>query len=923
MSTPILATKLFIPPTGKSLVVRPRLLEKLDGILQPDYRLMFVSAPPGFGKTTLISTWVSSLKSTEHQPSPSVAWLSLDDRDNDPIIFWIYFISALQATQVGIGKKALTLLQADSPPNLEAILASLVNNLVMLSTPFILILDDYHLIRSAEIHKSLSFFIEHMPPQFHLVILSRTDPPLPLALLRGRGQLLELRMADLRFSNEEATIYLNEGMKLALLPEAVNLLNTKTEGWAAGLQMAALSMQGRQDTSQFIESFSASNRYILDYLVEEVLNRLTEDIQEFLLRTSILDRLNGPLCDAVTGRQDSRAMLNALERANLFILPLDSRREWFRYHHLFGELLRRRFLQTENEATIKTLQRRAVDWLNANGHFDLAVEYALNFADFELATHLMVTAGEQFFTGNLLNTFLNLAARLPDEQIARNLTLACMLAWAAHATGHPQRAEQYIHLVENQTGRTIDEFVGYPDDPSLTPQIKAALIELGAARARINVDRFEITRTFHLVEKLLPYLVSERDSEPCTFNKPSKLRGPMIFILGLAQKLHGDIALAAQTFIDGVAEGRRTQNFHILALSMGHLGETQVIQGRLHDAQRTFSEALDAPLETLQTSSFFGISRVGLGNLAYEWNDLEGAINYLEAGIEQGKLWSSWECLLPGYTGLARLHAARQDWNSAFNTLNELQTNTRENQGIIQASAESFRALLHLWNGNLEAASRWAEDFDPDLPRDYVLAREYDALVRCRIWTAQGEAEKAEKLLDQIIRDARQGGRNRPWLEAMCLRSLLFGATRRKGEALTTLQSALEAAEPEGYIRVFVDEGEPMAKLLAAAIQKGIHPKYASRLLAAFPDSSQLQLTKVDFLKHDLNLIEPLSGREIEILQLIEAGLTNKEIAQKLCISVRTVKFHTGNLFGKFGVKSRTESIAKARTLGFIFPPQK
>jgi LuxR family maltose regulon positive regulatory protein len=849
--------------------------------------------------------------------------LSLDDGDNDLVIFWTYTISALQTTQDGIGKQAIGLLQAAYPLNLEGVLASLVNNLVNLSTPFILILDDYHLIRSAEIHESLSSFVEHMPPQCHVLILSRTDPPLPLALLRGRGQLLEIRLADLRFSNEEAAAYLNVGMRLALPSTDVDALNAKTEGWAAGLQMAALSMQGRQDTSQFIESFSGSNRYILDYLVEEVLNRQTEDIQEFLLRTSILDRLSGPLCDAVTGRQDSRAMLNALERANLFILPLDSRREWFRYHHLFGELLRRRFLQMENEATIKTFQGRAVDWLNTNGHFDLAVEYALNFTDFELATQLMVAAGGQFFTGNLLNTFLNLAARLPDEQIAKNLTLTCMLAWAAHATGHPQRAEQYIHLVENQTGRTIDEFVGYPEDPSLTPQIKAALIELGVARARIDVDRFEITRTFHLVENLLPYLVSERDSEPCAFNKPSDLRGPMIFILGLAQKLHGDIALAAQTFMDSVAEGRRTRNFQILALSLGHLGETQAIQGHLHDAQRTFNEALDAPLETLQTSSFFGISRVGLGNLAFEWNDLEEAINYLEAGIEQGKLWSSWECLLPGYTGLARIHAVRQAWNSAFNTLNELQTNTRENQGIIQASAESFRALLHLWNGNLEAASRWAEDFEPDRPRDYVLAWEYDALVRCRIWIAQGEAQKAEKLLDHIIRDARHGGRNRRWLEAMCLSSLLFGATHRTGEALTALQSALEAAEPEGYIRVFVDEGEPMAKLLAVAIQKGIHPKYASRLLAAFPDSSQLQLTKADFLKHDLNLVEPLSGHEIEILQLIAAGLTNKEIAQKLYISVRTVKFHTGNLFGKLGVKSRTEAIARAHTLGFVFPPKK
>jgi LuxR family maltose regulon positive regulatory protein len=312
------------------------------------------------------------------------------------------------------------------------------------------------------------------------------------------------------------------------------------------------------------------------------------------------------------------------------------------------------------------------------------------------------------------------------------------------------------------------------------------------------------------------------------------------------------------------------------------------------------------------------MSRIGLGNLAYEWNDLGGANAHLQAGIEQGKLWSSWECLLPGYTGLARLYAVRQEWKSAFDTLNELQTNTRENQGIIQASDESFRALLHLWNGNLAAASRWAEDFEPDLPRDYVLAWEYDALVRCRIWIAQGETEKAEKLLDHIIRDARQGGRNRRWLEAMCLRSLLLGAIRRTDEALATFQSALEVAEPEGYIRVFVDEGEPMAKLLVSAIQKGIHPKYASRLLAAFPDSLQLRLTKVNYLNHNLNLVEPLSGREIEVLRLIETGLSNKEIAQRLYITVRTVKYHTTNIFMKLEVTGRTPAVAKARERGLL-----
>jgi len=908
MSDYLLATKYRLPPARPRgrVVPRPRLMEQLDQGLTGC--LILISAPAGYGKTTLLSAWAAGC-------GHPVAWLTLDEGDNDPVRFWRYVDAALQTVDNRLGKSLRPALFSTQPPALERVITGLVNDIAGFGMELILVLEDYHVINNAEVHAGINFLLDNLPPEMPLIITTRSDPPLHLALRRGRAEMSEIRAADLRFAPDETVVFINQTMQLGLTGEDITALGRRAEGWIAGLQMAALSLEDETDRHAFVVAFSGDDRHIADYLIEEVLQRQPLDFQRFLLETSILDRLSAPLCDAVTGHQDSRAMLNALERANLFILPLDSRRESFRYHHLFGELLRRRFLQTESEATIKTLQRRAVDWLNANGHFDLAVEYALNFADFELATHLMVAAGGQFFTGNLLNTFLNLAARLPDEQIARNLTLACMLAWAAHATGHPQRAEHYIHLVEHQTGKTIDEFIGYPDDPSLTPQIKAALIELGAARARIDVDHFEITRAFHLVENLLPYLVPERDSEPCTFNKPSNLRGPTIFILGLAQKLHGDITLAAQTFMDSVAEGRRTSNFHIIALSLGHLGETQALQGRLHDAQRTFSEALDAPLETLQTSSFFGIARIGLGNLAYEWNDLEGAIAYLQAGIEQGKLWSSWECLLPGYTGLARLHAARQDWKSAFNALNELQTNTRENQGIIQASAESFRALLNFWNGNLAVASRWAEDFEPDRPRDYVLAWEYDALVRCRIWIAQGEAEKAGKLLNHIIRDAHQGGRNRRWLEAMCLRSLLFGATCRPGEALTTLQSVLEVAEPEDYVRLFVDEGEPMHKLLSRALtslrDKEHLAVYVSRLLSAFEPANRKA-------GQAASLVEPLTEREMEVLKYIAEGLSNPEIANRLYLSPNTLKAHAQNIFTKLNVHNRVQAVNKAKELGLI-----
>ncbi len=440
-----------------------------------------------------------------------------------------------------------------------------------------LVLEDYHILENEEIYIGVNFLLDNLPQGLHVVLTTRSDPPLNLARRRGRGQINELRAADLRFTPEETLFFLNQIMQLDLADEDVAALSNRTEGWIAGLQMAALSLQDESDRHVFVRAFSGDDRYIADYLIEEVLQRQPLDFQRFLLETSILDRLNAPLCDFVTNRQDSRAMVNALERANLFILPLDNRREWFRYHHLFAELLQRRLTQVDGEEAVKALQRRAVDWFHTNGYFNLAIQYALNLSDYQLAAKLIISTGNKFFIGNELNTLLNLGARLPAEQIAGNYTLGCMLAWAAHATGHPQKAEEFIHQIENQAGKRLDDLIGQQDDPHLDPHLRAALIEMSVVRARIAVDRFEIDRTFRLVEKVLPVLVPERDREPFAFNPPSQLRGPMVFILGLARKLHGDISLAAEDFAESVSEGRRAQNLHIVALALGHLGEVQMI----------------------------------------------------------------------------------------------------------------------------------------------------------------------------------------------------------------------------------------------------------------------------------------------------------------------------------------------------------
>jgi LuxR family transcriptional regulator, maltose regulon positive regulatory protein len=918
MSGPLLATKLFIPPGGKNLVERPRLFEKLNQSLLPGNRLTIISAPAGFGKTTLISTWVAYLKSLEQQHPPLISWLSLDEEDNNPYNFWFYVIASLQSQQEGIGQQALNSLQISRPPDLKAALVSLVNDLTQIDIPLIFVLDDYHHIRNHEIHSSLSFFIEHVPAQFHGLVLSRTVPPLPLSLLRGRGCLQEVRISDLRFTLEETTFFFNQTMDLGLKSNDVEILSQRTEGWIVGLQMAALSLRDEIDRHDFVVAFGGDDRYIADYLFEEVLQRQPPEIQSFLLKTSFLDPLTAPLCDAVTGRKDSLSMLNFLEQENLFILPLDNRRAWFRYHHLFADLLQRRLIQMEGEQGLKVLQRCAVDWLAANNFHKLAVKHAIKSADFDLAAKLMIATSEHFIKENDFNSLLNLAQYFPEGFISQNMTLTCLLAHAANVTGHIEKANQFILNVEKRLGVTIDDFITHGDILNLSPVEKAGLIELGMISARLNIDTFNLARTFYLSENLLPYLKPERDNEPIAFNLPSNLRGSLLFTRGLAQKLHGDVALAVQTFAESTEEGRRTKNLHIEVLSLSHQGDALALQGRLHEAQKTFLQVLSQSKQNSQLTPFFGIAEAGLGNLAYEWNEVEKAEEYFQAAIEKGMWWHNWENLLPGYSGMARIHANRGDWQLAFEAVDSLVENTIESWGIVQSCAGSLRALLNLRSGNSSEAERWAEAYEPERPCDYMVAWEVDALVGCRVLIQIGQTERASSLVEQITVDASSSGRNAHVLEALCIKAILLHKLHQDYEALATLSSALNMAKTEGYIRSFVDEGEQMADLLQKAVKEKIFPEYSSRILAAFPEPLRTTFPVANDQKHRPALAESLSEREFEVIHLVAEGLTNKEIAHKLFISLRTVKYHTTSIYSKLGVTGRTQAIHKARELGLL-----
>ncbi|HSR29000.1 MAG TPA: LuxR C-terminal-related transcriptional regulator [Anaerolineae bacterium] len=902
---PLLATKLHIPPARPNLVARPRLLERLDQGLSA--RLILLSAPAGFGKTTLLSAWLAGLPS-------SAAWVSLDTGDNDPAAFLNYLIAALRTIEPEVGERARQVLRSPQPPSIESILTLLINELATMAKDMVAVLDDYHVIDIPAVHDIIVFLLEHLPLRMHLVIATRVDPPLPLARLRARGHLSELREGDLRFTTEETTDFLNQTMDLRLSAEDIAALEARTEGWVAGLQLAGLSLQDVADPHAFVAAFRGDNRYIADYLLEEVLQRQPEKFQQFLMQTSILDRLSGPLCDAVTDRRDSQAVLNTIERANLFLIPLDSHREWFRYHHLFASLLRQRLVATTGPDIVQQLKRRAWQWYAEHGFILDAVDYALACGDYDPAAVLIEQLGQQLFMGNELNTLLQWSRMLPDQVIATHPRLNVMAAWAAHATGHPQQCERFVQMIEEAVGITVEDFLGsFPTPQGISALQKSALIEGAVIRSRLAVDRLDLECTFNLGERVLPYLTRERDEEPFVHNPPSILHNPQIFILGLAHKYRGDLPTAAQYMSEAEQEARPNDVIHIVALSLGHLGEVQILQGCLHQAEETFQRALRLAQSYLpHLSAFFGMASVGLGNLAYEWNDLMAAGDHLNAGLELGSLWNSWECLLPGYVGLARLHHARGEWKGACAALDELLSLPEHYAQIVRPIVEAWRALFALRQGDIAAATRWATTFDPQARDELCLRWEQSGLVQARVWLAQGKVTEAGQLLDCLLADAEKGERKGRIIEILNLQALVLETQNRRDAALQVFLKALALAELEGYIRVFLDEGAPMMELLRQAGTRGIAPQYVAKLLSEFdriPGTAPIPQQP---------LVEPLSERELQVLRLVAAGNSNQEIAAELVLAVGTVKAHNSNIYGKLGVRSRTQAVARARELNLL-----
>ncbi|HEX6551596.1 MAG TPA: AAA family ATPase, partial [Ktedonobacteraceae bacterium] len=828
---------------------RPRLLERLNEGLHG--KLILISAPAGFGKTTLVSAWLAG------SPRPA-AWLSLDAGENDLTRFLTYLVAAVQTIAPTIGEGVLAILQSPQPPPLESILTALLNDLTNIKYPFVLVLDDYHVIDAKPVDHALTFLLDHLPPQMHLVIATREDPVLPLAHLRGRGHLTELRVADLRFTPSEAAEFLTQVMGLTLSAEDIAALERRTEGWIAGLQFAALSLQGQPDATSFITSFTGSHHFVLDYLLEEVLHRQPEHIQTFLLRTSILDRLCGPLCDAVMldPSATGQATLEFLERVNLFLVPLDNERQWYRYHHLFGDLLRQRFQQSitasagDEGKSIAQLHIRASQWYEYHGLEIEAFRHAAAAQDVERAERLMEGKGMPLYFRGAGAPVLHWLASLPKAVLDARPSLwvqyASLLLMNGQATGVEEKlqaAEAALQGVE-------------PDDTT-----RNLLGEIAANRATLALVRYQVEPMLVQSHRALEYLHPNNLASRTTAH----------WTLGVASFLQGDRARARRAYTEAIALSQAAGGSFTTILATLGLGNIQEADNQLSLAAETYRRVLqllgDRPLPLASEA------HLALARLCYEWNDLETAEQHAQQSLQLARLYDrAIDRFVLGEVLLARLKLAQGDVTGATALLAEAAQSARQHNFVHRLpEVAAAQVLTLLCQGNLSAAAHLAQAHE--LP-----------LSQARVHLAQGDPSAALAVLESWRQQVEAKGWQDERLKVMVLQALALQAHGDKDQAVHLLIDALSLAEPGGFIRLFVDEGRPMAHLLSEAEALGRMPDYVSKLLALFAVEEQGEDTASWPAAQPL--LEPLSPRELEVLQLMAQGRSNQEISEQLFLAL-------------------------------------
>ena len=907
----LLATKLHVPRPRPGFLARPRLLERINQGTAG--ALTLVCAPAGFGKTSLLGDWVRRSR----QP---VAWLSLDGGDSDPARFWRYVAAALDELRPGIGQRVEALFQGGQPP-LEAVVTVLINQLVTEPEQVVLVLDDYQLVEAPPVHESLAWLLERLPSQLRLVLASRADPPLPLARLRAGGQLVELREEDLRFSSEEAAELLRMAVGVELPEAAVAALGDRTEGWAAGLQLAALSLRGQADVGAFVDEFSGSHRFVLDYLTEEVLDGQPEPLRGFLLETSILERLSGPLCDAVTGRSDSQQLLEQAERAHLFLVPLDEERGWWRYHQLFADLLQVR-LQQEQPDRVAELHRAAATWHEAHELADEAIGHALAAGDATWAARLIerqLDARILRWEGATLQRWL---AALPPELVSSRPRLSLAQAIIALIRGDLEAIEDPLNAAERGAADAADE----PYEPSvgraasMLANLPASIALQRAGLAVLRGDAGQLT-------------ASARQARAELEQGEWMLEFFTDWYLAEAEWLAGRLAEAEAALSFSIARWRTASDRAPAAAALGYhgLGLVQRDRGRLEAALATYREALAVAAERDgDAPQMAGVAQVGMAAVLYARGKLNAALERVTEGIPLCRQLVYTPPLVTGLVTLAWIRQARGDPAGALDAIGEAERVqlSPEIVGLINP-VPAERARLALAQGDVDAAARWAQASGLTATDELSYPREREHLVLARVLLGAQAPEQALGLLERLQARATAQGRTGSVIEIQALQALARSAGGDQAGALAALAEALDLAAPEGYLRVFVDEGPPMAALLRQllagrrqdrpAAVAAVPRDYLARLLEAFEQAGlPVRLPVRSGGVVVAGLVEPLTERELEVLRLLADGRSNQAIAAELVISLDTVKRHVSHLFSKLEVANRTQAVSRARELGLL-----
>jgi LuxR family maltose regulon positive regulatory protein len=899
MAMPVLATKVFVPPPRPQAVRRDRLIEQIDEGRRAGRKLTLISAPAGFGKTTLFSEWVVQIR--QRDPQVRVAWLSLDENDNDPVRFLTYLVASLHRADPDVGSD-----DRNTQLSVEGTLTALINDMIRSAHDVVLVLDDFQMIEETTVRDAVTFLLDHLPSTLHIAISSRSDPLLPVARLRARSELTELRAADLRFTADEAAAFLNEVMRLSLSYEDVAALETRTEGWVAGLQLAALSLREHSDSAGFIAAFTGSNRFIIDYLIEEVLQRAPQAVREFLGQTAVLDRLCGSLCDAVTGQSGGSEMLEYLERANLFVIPLDDRREWYRYHHLFADVLRSRLLALGREH-ISALYSRASGWFEGNGLPEEAIRHAFAASDFSRAARLIEATIPSIRKSRHDATLLSWLTMLPTHSIARRPVLGVFAAWSSLVAGDVDAVEPQLTAAERMLSATGDE--GKPaHDSEPSEELQNLPVTIALYRAAVALAKGDLTGT------------NEQAQKATDLSSPDDHlgRGAAAGLLGIASWASGDLEAGLRAFAESGSSLRRAGNLTDALSTTMAVADILAPLGRLGERQRAYEEALRQSIELGNGGEPTADLHAGISDVFRERDQLSVAQEHLAASEALGEGAFSHEHRYRWFAAMAKVRVGEGQYDAAVDLLTEADQHYRRGFFPEVNPIAAMKARVRIAQGRLPDALTWAKGQGLSSADELSYLNEFGHITLARVLIAQhradpasGAVQEATTLLARLLVAAETGGRTGSVNEILVLQALALEAQGETTLALEPLERALDQAEPEGYIRLFVDEGPPMLRLLRAAAGAGIHPDYVRRLSQALRQTEGAEPTSKP-------LAGSLSERELHVLRLLATEMTGPEIARELHVSLNTMRTHTKHIFSKLDVTSRPAAVRRAEMLGLV-----